>query len=69
MSTSTHHIISIYKSRKNLLEIMEERGFNTSNYTDFSITELGLLLENNQLDMFLENETTKKKNLYKILCK
>jgi len=59
MSNST--IISIYNSRKNLLEILEERGFSIVNYSNFSITDVGILTENNQLDMLLENATTNKK--------
>lgn len=61
MSNSNSFIISIYNSRKNLLEILEERGFNIENYSNFSITETGILTENNQLDMLLENDITKKK--------
>lgn len=61
MSNSNSFIISIYNSRKNLLEILEERGFNIENYSNFSITEIGILTENNQLDMLLENDNTKKK--------
>ena len=59
MSNST--IISIYNSRKNLLEILEERGFSDANYSNFSITDVGILTENNQLDMLLENSTINKK--------
>ena len=59
MSNST--IISIYNSRKNLLEILEERGFSIANYSNFSITDVGILTENNQLDMLLENASTKQK--------
>jgi|UniRef100_A0A6C0CE59 DNA-directed RNA polymerase I, II, and III subunit RPABC1 len=59
MSNST--IISIYNSRKNLLEILEERGFSVANYSNFSITDVGILTENNQLDMLLENSTINKK--------
>jgi DNA-directed RNA polymerase I, II, and III subunit RPABC1 len=59
MSNST--IISIYNSRKHLLEILDERGFTVANYSNFSITDIGILTENNQLDMLLENSTTNKK--------
>ena len=59
MSNST--IFSIYNSRKNLLEILEERGFSVANYSNFSITDVGILTENNQLDMLLENSTINKK--------
>jgi DNA-directed RNA polymerase subunit H (RpoH/RPB5) len=61
MTNSNSFIISIYNSRKNLLEILNERGFNIAKYSDFGITEIGILMESNQLDMLLENETTKKK--------
>jgi len=61
MTNSNSFIISIYNSRKNLLEILNERGFNIEKYSDFGITEIGILMESNQLDMLLENETTKKK--------
>jgi len=59
MSNST--IISIYNSRKNLLEILEERGFSIANYSNFSITDVGILADNNQLDMLLENPATSQK--------
>jgi DNA-directed RNA polymerase I, II, and III subunit RPABC1 len=59
MSNST--IISIYNSRKNLLEILEERGFSVANNSNFSITDVGILTENNQLDMLLENSSINKK--------
>jgi len=61
MTNSNSFIISIYNSRKNLLEILQERGFNIENHANFGITEIGILMENNQLDMLLENESTKKK--------
>jgi len=61
MTNSNSFIISIYNSRKILLEILQERGFNITKYSNFGITEIGILLENNQLDMLLENDNTKKK--------
>ena len=61
MNTSNSHIISVYNSRKNILEILETRGFDISNYNNFSINEIGVLTEQDQLDMLLENAETKKK--------
>ena len=61
MNNTNSHIISIYKARKNLLEILEERGFDTSSFNNFSINEIGIMLETDQLDMLLEKNTTKKK--------
>jgi DNA-directed RNA polymerase subunit H (RpoH/RPB5) len=44
----------IYKSRKNILDLMEKQGYNTSDYTNFTITEVNSMKQNNQLDMLLE---------------
>ena len=61
MNTTNSHIISIYKSRKHLLEILNERGFNITNYENLSISEISILAETEQLDMLLHNEKTNKK--------
>lgn len=62
MSTNTNsHIISIYNARKNLLEILEERGFDITSYSNFTINEISIMLETNQLDMLLENSKIQKK--------
>ena len=66
MTNSNSFIISIYNSRKNLLEILSDRGFNVEKYSEFGITEIGILIENNQLDMLLENEAIKKKIYVKL---
>lgn len=60
MTTSNSNIIEIYNSRNNILEILEERDFNIDNYKNFSINEIGILLETDQLDMLLENKNKKK---------
>jgi DNA-directed RNA polymerase subunit H (RpoH/RPB5) len=56
----------IYKSRKNILDLMEKQGYNINEYSNFSITEVNSMKQNNQLDMLLEktNEdpVTKRKN-------
>ena len=56
----------IYKSRKNILELMEKQGYNINDYSNFSITEVNSMKQNNQLDILLEkNEedpNTKRKN-------
>lgn len=58
---SNSHITSIYNSRKNILEILEERDYNIESYNNFSINEISILYENDQLDMFVEHKETKKK--------
>ena len=60
MNNSNSHIVQVYNSRKNLLEILETRGFNTSSYNNFSISEIGILTEQDQLDMLLEDSNNKK---------
>ena len=60
MNNSNSHIVQVYNSRKNLLEILETRGFNTSSYNNFSISEIGILTEQDQLDMLLEDSNSKK---------
>ena len=56
----------IYKSRKNILELMDKQGYNTNDYSNFSITEVNSMKQNNQLDMLLEKKNedpnTKRKN-------
>lgn len=56
----------IYKSRKNILELMEKQGYNINDYSNFSINEVNSMKQNNQLDMLLEkteeNPLTKRKN-------
>ena len=54
MTNTNSHIISIYNARKNLLEILEERGFDVTPYSNFSINEISIMLETNQLDELME---------------
>ena len=53
------HIISILNSRKNLLDILEKRSYNVNNYKNDGINEVGILLEQDQLDMLCENSSNK----------
>ena len=64
-TNSNNHIISVFKARKNLLDILEQRGFDTTSYNNFSINEVGIMLENDQLDMLLEKSDTRQKNYVK----
>jgi DNA-directed RNA polymerase subunit H (RpoH/RPB5) len=63
-------ISKIYNSRKIILELMEEQGYNTSDYANFSISEVNSMKQNNQLDMLLETKEDKdnlekpKKKIY-----
>ena len=53
-------ISHIYTSRKTILELMEKQGYNISDYSNFSISEVNSMKQNNQLDMLLE---TKEENV------
>ena len=55
-SISTSLIPDIYRSRNILLEILEEQGFNVSDYNEFSNNEIHIMTANNQLDMILSKE-------------
>jgi len=61
MNNSNSHIIQVYNSRKYLLEILESRGFDVSSYNNFSISEIGILTDQDQLDMLLEDTNNNKK--------
>lgn len=60
MSTNKN-IIETYKSRQIILEILEYRGYNIDNFKNFSLDEIGILYESDELDMLLENEDINKK--------
>ena len=61
-------ISHIYNSRKVVLDLMKQQGYNVNDYSNFSINEVNSMKLNNQLDMLLEtnddnvtDETPKKK--------
>lgn len=55
-------INSIYTSRKNMLEQLKRQKYDISSYNEFSITEIGLMSQNKQLDFLVEND--KKQKIY-----
>ena len=50
----------IYKSRKNILEIMDRQGYDVFNYSNFSINEVNSMTQCKQLDILIE---TNKDNI------
>ena len=64
-ATNSETIANIFNSRKIILELAGRRGFNTEEYDNFSINEIGILYTNKQLDMLITNEETNKKIYYK----
>lgn len=64
VNTNSSILISqIYQSRKIILELMDKQGFDTLGYSNFSVSEVNAMKQNNQLDMLLESKppTTKGK--------
>jgi len=62
MSASNNRILSIYKSRTTILEILSDNlGYNTKEYEAFSINEIDAMFANSQLDMLItHNENNRK---------
>lgn len=50
---SNHLVNQIYNSRKYILEILEERGFDIEDYRNFSVDEIHVMVQNQQLDLLL----------------
>ena len=64
--SSSNKILQIYKSRKNILDILETyQDFAVSDYIEFSINEIDAMYTNNQLDMLLTHKNDKKKTYIK----
>ena len=60
----------IYNSRKYILEILEERGFDISEYKNFSVNELNIIIQNDQLDMLMsQNNNESIKDTKKVYVK
>ena len=65
MTTTTSTLVTnIYKSRKNILDILEEQGFLVDDYKGFSINEVNSMTVTNQLDMLIETNSEINKKCY-----
>ena len=64
MSNTTHSsstiVSNVYTSRKNILNQLKLRGFDVSNYDEFSTNEVHIMFNKEQLDMLIENENGHK---------
>ena len=65
-NTSSGLISYIYKSRKNILELMKKQEYNIDDYDNFSINEVNSMSQNKQLDILVEknDENGSKKKIY-----
>jgi len=53
-------ILTIFNSRKIVLEQMKSQGYNVEDYENFSMNEVNSMNAANQLDMLIENERHQK---------
>jgi DNA-directed RNA polymerase subunit H len=67
MAISSNRILSVYNSRRTLLEQLEKQGYNTADYDLFSINEIDAMYANDQLDMLFSRKTDGKKIYVKYL--
>ncbi len=56
MANTSVVISQIFKSRQIVLQLMEKQGYNVSDYSNFSLSEVITMQANNQLDMLLESK-------------
>jgi DNA-directed RNA polymerase subunit H (RpoH/RPB5) len=61
MSTTSNRILSIYKSRHTIIELLDHQEYDTKEYEGFSINEIDAMVTNNQLDMLVTNPKTQQK--------
>ena len=60
MDNSSDAISTIYNSRNILMELLESRGYDVSEYNEFSISDVHSMAQNNQLDLLLTGKDGKK---------
>lgn len=58
---SSQSILSLFNSRKNIIELLGELNFNTEDYESFSINEIDAMNKNAQMDMLIYHKTETKK--------
>lgn len=61
MSSNSNRILSIFKSRNTILELLDNQSFNTKEYEGFSINEIDAMVFYNQLDMLVSNDKNQTK--------
>jgi len=54
MTSSNNRVLQIYNARKTILELLNTKGnYNVDDYKGFSINEIDVMINSNQLDMLL----------------
>jgi len=65
MSVTSNRILTIYKSRSTLMELLFTQGYDVEEYVGFSINEIDAMYNNAQLDMLVTHKETKQKTYVK----
>jgi DNA-directed RNA polymerase subunit H (RpoH/RPB5) len=68
-SQETTQTTTVYKTRINLISHLQAQGYNCDNYSEFSINETNAMIMNDQLDLLVTNDDTKKKIYVKYFLK
>ena len=55
------YVVQITKSRNNVLDQLEKRGYDVDNYKGASIAQVHVMFQNSQLDMLVENPNNGRK--------
>ena len=55
-----NEIVEMFKSRETILELLKTQGYNVSDYEKPSITQVSIMLKNEQMDMLVESDEGKK---------
>lgn len=61
MSTSSNRVLTIYKSRKTILDILDYQDYNVADYDKFTINEIDAMNTNDQLDMLIQHTKDTRK--------
>jgi DNA-directed RNA polymerase subunit H (RpoH/RPB5) len=59
--TDIRKIISLYKSRTTIIELLDTLGYDVEDYKSFSINEVDAMSKNDQMDMLITHKTNGKK--------
>jgi len=66
MSSSNNRVLQIYNARKTVLELLNTKGnYNIDDYKGFSINEIDVMLNSNQLDMLVTEGNNSSKTYVK----
>ena len=61
MTSKSNRVLNIFKSRKNILDILFEQSYKITDYEGFTINEIDAMYANNQLDMLINHSDNGKK--------